>query len=98
MIVLFDSTNVTGVVKRGESMNFIADELRLSVRRPYAVRRVPEDRLVQVLPYPVNPKVGDIVLAAVESIGKNTTLELTDGRRCTLHPGDSIVAVFGNRY
>src|SRR3954452_10065888 len=79
-------------------MNTSSGDLLSSARRPYAVRRVPEEHLTYMLPYPTQPTVGDVVIAAVESIGKNTTLELTDGRRCALHPGDHIVAVFGNRY
>jgi hypothetical protein len=38
------------------------------------------------------------VLARVEKIGKNATLELANGRRCTLHEGDLLAVVFGNRY
>jgi hypothetical protein len=44
------------------------------------------------------PKVGDIVLARVEAIGKNVALDLRDGRRSSLHEGSLIAAVFGNRY
>jgi hypothetical protein len=47
---------------------------------------------------PADPASGDIVLARVEKIGKNTTLELVDGRRSTLHEGDLVVVAFGNRY
>src|SRR5262249_48548048 len=59
---------------------------------------VPRARLSQLLPLPKSPRSGDIVLARVESIGKNTRLELASGRACGLHEGDVIAAVFGNRY
>jgi hypothetical protein len=39
-----------------------------------------------------------VVLARLEKIGKNASLELADGRRCTLYEGDVMVTVFGNRY
>src|SRR5262245_30284171 len=68
------------------------------VRIPYAVRRVPPERLATVGRGPIDPLPGDIVLARVESIGKNTRLELSNGRTSTLHEGDLLLAVFGNRY
>jgi hypothetical protein len=43
-------------------------------------------------------RVGDIVLARVESIGKNIALDIGTGRRCGLHKGDLLAVVFGNRY
>src|SRR5262249_38716517 len=68
------------------------------VRIPYALRRVPSDRLASIGPCPTNPRAGDIVLACVEKIGKNTRLELSNGRASTLHERDLLLAVFGNRY
>jgi len=47
---------------------------------------------------PTNPQPGDIVLACVERIGKNTRLELSNGRASALHERDLLLAVFGNRY
>ena len=38
------------------------------------------------------------MLARLEKVGKNSHLELTDGRRCTLHEQDLLAVVFGNRY
>jgi hypothetical protein len=37
-------------------------------------------------------------LAQVEKVGKNTGLELTTGRRSSLHEGNLLALVFGNRY
>lgn len=68
------------------------------VRVPYSLRRVPLERFVNIVPDPIAPKPGDIVLASVERIARNAALELTDGRRCSLHEGDVIAAVYGNRY
>lgn len=67
-------------------------------RISYALRRVPEGRIARLLPCPDSPQPGDIVLAELEKIGKNTKLELTNGRRCHLHEGDHLAVVFGNRY
>jgi hypothetical protein len=73
-------------------------DVRHAVRISYALRRVPPSSFHCLLPAPESPEVGDVVLARVESIGKNTTLETAAGRRCTLHQGDLIAVVFGNRY
>jgi len=46
----------------------------------------------------VPPRAGDLVLARVEVIAHHTALQLPDGRRKTLFPGDEIVVAYGNRY
>src|SRR5262245_12512911 len=69
-----------------------------SFRIPSVLRRVPRQKLARLLPLPESPAVGDIALARVESIGKNTRLELTSGRASGLHEGDRLAVVFGNRY
>ena len=72
--------------------------VRSAVRVPYALRRVPASRWHTLLPRRDPPQVGDVALARVESIGKNMALDLASGRRCKLHNGDLIGAVFGHRY
>lgn len=44
------------------------------------------------------PAPGDIVLAAIASVGKHTRLESTQGRRMHLYEGDEIIVAYGNRY
>ena len=44
------------------------------------------------------PTAGDLVLARVDALGHHGALQLVDGRRRTLFPGDTIVAAYGNRY
>ncbi len=73
-------------------------EVRASIRMPYGLRRVPEAALASLVPFTEAPRVGDIALARLEEIGKNTTLELASGRRCALREGDLLAVVFGNRY
>jgi hypothetical protein len=76
----------------------LAEHVRNVLRVSYALRRLPPSSFRVLLPRPEPPKVGDIVLARVESIGKNVALDVTTGRRCALHKGDFIAVVFGNRY
>ncbi len=44
------------------------------------------------------PKSGDLVLARVMEIGRQTRLQLTSGRRAHIFPGDEIIVAYGNRY
>jgi hypothetical protein len=73
-------------------------ELRRTIRLPYALRRVDIESIQTITPLVGPPRTGDIVLAEVEKIGKNTRLELANGRPCALHVGDLLAVVFGNRY
>ena len=76
----------------------LTDEIRTNMRIPYGLRRVPESAFATLLPVPTDPKAGDIALARLEKIGKNARLELVNGRAATLHEGDLLAVVFGNRY
>lgn len=76
----------------------LTNDMKRDMRLSYALRWVPNQCISALLPCPPAPRVGDIVLARLEKIGKNATLELANGRRCTLHEGDLLAVVFGNRY
>ena len=76
----------------------LADKIKTSVRISYALRRIPQERLACLLPCSEPMQPGDLALARLEKIGKNTRLELANGRLCTLHEGDLLAVVFGNRY
>ena len=67
-------------------------------RIPYALRRVPKLQFSTLLPLPHHLQAGDIALARLEKIGKNTRLELAEGRAAALHEGDLLAVVLGNRY
>src|SRR6266850_620864 len=68
------------------------------MRIPYALRRIPPSAFATRLPSPTHPRPGTIALAQLEKIGKNAPLELVSGRPATLHEGDLLAVVFGNRY
>ena len=46
----------------------------------------------------VVPTAGDLVLAVITEVGQHKRLELRDGRRADLFPGDEIVVCYGSRY
>jgi len=68
------------------------------MRIPYALRRIPEASLSCLLASSHSPQPGDVALARMEKIGRNANLELPNGRHCSLHEGDLLAVVFGNRY
>ncbi|MGC4087522.1 MAG: hypothetical protein QM756_06450 [Polyangiaceae bacterium] len=59
---------------------------------------MPTSSMAKLLPGVHAAVSGEIAIAEVERIGKNTRLELANGRSATLHVGDLIAVVFGNRY
>ena len=73
-------------------------DLLRDIRIPYGIRRIPLDRFARLSAIPEQPGTGDVAAARLEKIGKNTRLELADGRLATLHEGDLLAVVFGNRY
>src|SRR5437773_11304884 len=85
-------------VDQEEPMALLTDDMKATLRVPYALRHVPVSRICSLLPYGRCPRPGDIVLAQLEKIGKNTRLELVSGRTCNLHVGDLLAVAFGNRY
>jgi hypothetical protein len=72
--------------------------MRAKLRLPYAYRHVPEASLATLLPVSASPQPGDMAVARLEKIGKNTRFELANGRVCGLREGDLLAVVFGNRY
>src|SRR4030081_2890301 len=44
------------------------------------------------------PRLGDLIVASVESLGAHERLENIHGRRVCLYPGDVVVGAYGNRY
>ena len=64
----------------------------------YTTRRVDLTQASRLRTEGVKPRSGDLVLARVEQIGQHPRIELRDGRRARLHPGDEVVLCFGSRY
>ncbi len=77
----------------------ICHERILHAKISYTPRHVSLDAAATLLAGDgVVPNAGDLVLARVEKIGQHAGLELTNGRRASLFPGDEIVVCYGNRY
>src|SRR5260221_1379861 len=82
----------------GVNMQRLAEDSRDLTKHSLALRRIPSTDLVYVLPLPESPGAGDVLLARLEKIGKNTRIELADGRMANLYEGDLTAVVLGNRY
>ncbi|MGH3148602.1 MAG: DUF1611 domain-containing protein [Rubrobacter sp.] len=51
-----------------------------------------------MVPMTQSPRIGDMVVAEILSVGKNKTLEVRSGVTMYLFEGDRIMGAFGNRY
>lgn len=69
-----------------------------AARIPYAARRVQRETLAGLVRDDRTPRPGDLVLVRVDKLGQHKFLELANGRRARLFPGDEIMLVYGNRY
>jgi len=73
--------------------------LTSSLKSAYTTRHVPLEAIAGLAGgADVVPRAGDLVVATVASIGQHKRLELRDGRRATLFPGDQVLVAYGNRY
>jgi molybdopterin-guanine dinucleotide biosynthesis protein len=67
-------------------------------KKAYTARNVNFDEITTILTGEIKPQVGDLVLAKVEKLGQHYRINLGNGRRADLFPGDEIVVCYGNRY
>ncbi len=67
-------------------------------KRAFSLRNVPVEAMQTLVSGDIAPKPGDIVLARVDRLRQQLRLELPDGRRARLFPGDHILVCYGNRY
>jgi hypothetical protein len=67
-------------------------------KRAFTTRRMDPRRMKTIVRGAVRPRSGDLVLARVERLGQHKKLELTDGRRATMHLGDEIIVSYADRY
>ncbi len=77
----------------------ILDKNRIrNAKRAFSTRRVPICAMRTLLLPDRTPKVGDLVLARVTTLGSHKRIELPTGRKAQLFPGDEVTLAYGNRY
>jgi hypothetical protein len=101
MALLMDSsprlTGTTAQEAASPSRATLQQRLRRA-KSAYTTRRVDLSSADLLITAGRAPRAGDLVLARVSEIGQHARLELRDGRRARLHPGDEVVVCYGARY
>lgn len=64
----------------------------------FTTRRVDRARVKSLLEGNLQPQVGDLLLARIETLGHHGKLQLVDGRRRRLFRGDLVIVTYANRY
>lgn len=64
----------------------------------FTTRHVDFETIATILTGDLAPQVGDLVLAKVETLGQHKNIELPEGRKAILFPGDEVIVCYGNRY
>ena len=68
------------------------------IKYGFTTRAVPLEEMARVTPMYAPPRIGDLVLAEVQHLGRHYRMEVRTGHTMALFPGDHIVGAFGNRY
>lgn len=77
----------------------ILDRKRITwAKRAFSTRRVPTEAIKTIVDTGHTPKTGDLVLARVIKLGSHKKIELQNGRRAAMYPGDEIIVAYGDRY
>src|SRR5215208_2928387 len=69
-----------------------------NIKYSFTTRAVPLDEMASVVPMYAPPRIGDLVLAEVQDLGRHNRMEIRTGVTMYLFPDDYIVGAFGNRY
>ena len=69
-----------------------------ALKLSFTTHAVPLEAMAGLVPLRQRPVLGQLVVAEVLKVGKNTTLENRGGLTASIFPGDRIVGAFGNRY
>jgi len=64
----------------------------------YSVHRIPRGAMKTLLTGDRRPRSGDLVLAEIVRLGRHCRIELGNGRRAQLFPGDRVILCYGNHY
>lgn len=76
----------------------LSDEALRKAKAAYSTARVPKTAMKTLLPNAGKPNSGDLVLAEIIHLHQHKRIELCNGRRARLSPGDIVILCYGNRY
>lgn len=80
------------------NISHLQPERVAQAKAAYTTRHVDFQAIATVLTGNLTPQSGDLLLARVDKIGQHKHIELANGRKANLFPGDEIVVCYGNRY
>ena len=69
-----------------------------NIKYGFTTRAIPLEEMATAVPIYAPPRIGDLVLAEVQELGRHNRMEIRTGVTMSLFPGDYIVGAFGNRY
>lgn len=79
-------------------MEILASKRLSAAKQSFATRRVNLDACKAIKTANHHPQAGELVLARVVELGSHKRIELPNGRKAVLQPGDEILLAYGNRY
>ncbi len=85
--------NIIELVHKKKNVDRIQD-----AKWAYTTRRIDRNQPFGLIENAAAPTLGDVVVARVAKIGQHKRIELTNGRKARLYPGDHVVVAYGNRY
>jgi hypothetical protein len=68
------------------------------VKQSFATRRVDLAQAATLITGGHAPRSGDVVLVRVDAVGFHNNVELVNGRRAWIYPGDEVLLAYGHRY
>lgn len=80
------------------SARVLSQDRVASAKRAFTTRRLDSSAMRYLIEGVVKPESGDLVLARIDRLGRQKKIELTDGRKSQLFPGDEVIVAYGNRY
>lgn len=93
-----DTKSVPKPAGNGNESGKAAQKRLAYAKFAYTTRRVPLENIGRLITTESYPQPGDLVLARVLKPGQHEHLELPNGRKALLYPGDEIVVTYANRY
>lgn len=85
-------------IHHGQTVVAVEARRLLKAKSAYTTRRVSVKHVTHLISGNVIPASGDLVLARVDRLGLHKRIELGNGRRAPLFPGDELVLCYGHRY
>ncbi len=85
-------------ISRKLSVTSIEQAELLAAKQAFSTRRVDLSQIHTLVSGPLRPRTGDLVLCEVVRVLYQRRIELPNGRKAAINPGDRIIVAYGDRY